>query len=523
MKQKIYIAALLAGMLALAGCGGGSSGISETAAKERAEKAVEDALAGITPCEGDGVMVDDDGKCVRDQDHMSDADKAEAMKDLGEAMYPALAGPDPDAQDALDNNGVAPSLTSDGLMIDVDNEAGALGEGVNPVAETLTAVAGATVDSLSGWKGMDYAHSTGTGDDKYDDHEARVYHNQGAPKTQPFAGGTNPKYVLAVNIEGANANQNGYLAGLVNSGSNTALDVSLDANRGMIRADRFNVQGQQDLGASPNPQTETPLKVRGTFDGASGEFRCQSSNSERCSVTNNGSGAPSALGGTWWFRPDAGARVSMPDANYLYFGWWVHKDSDGDPLAASAFAGRVGTDPGNSTDGLDPAVDLTGATLNGSSATYKGAAVGKFALNNAQAGTGNGGHFTADASLTAKFGQDTNDTNSNNSGVTGTINNFRLNDGTEDPGWSVSLKERELGATLSVVGTQANTVWSINGNDANDTAAARGNWTGSLWDEKPGNAPDGDGSNIPTTVTGTFYSEFNNAGRMVGAFGANKQ
>jgi len=41
-----------------------------------------------------------------------------------------------------------------------------------------------------------------------------------------------------------------------------------------------------------------------------------------------------------------------------------------------------------------------------------------------------------------------------------------------------------------------------------------------MYDEMPGLPPDGDGSNIPTTVTGTFYSEFSSIGRMVGAFGA---
>ncbi len=62
-----------------------------------------------------------------------------------------------------------------------------------------------------------------------------------------------------------------------------------------------------------------------------------------------------------------------------------------------------------------------------------------------------------------------------------------------------------------------NTTWSINGN----AAAKSGTWSGTMYDEKPGDAPDGDGSNIPTVVTGTFYSEFGSEGRMVGAFGAN--
>ena len=50
------------------------------------------------------------------------------------------------------------------------------------------------------------------------------------------------------------------------------------------------------------------------------------------------------LSGTWHFKPDAGANAMarQPDANYLYYGWWVSKDKDGMPTAASAFTGILG-------------------------------------------------------------------------------------------------------------------------------------------------------------------------------------
>ena len=53
-----------------------------------------------------------------------------------------------------------------------------------------------------------------------------------------------------------------------------------------------------------------------------------------------------------------------------------------------------------------------------------------------------------------------------------------------------------------------------------------GTWSGQMYDETPGDPSPtgpGDGSNVPTTVTGTFYSEFSTIGRMVGAFGATKE
>ena len=254
--------------------------------------------------------------------------------------------------------------------------------------------------------------------------------------------------------------------------------------------------------------------TRGTYDGAPGEYRC----SGTCSSTNDGKGSPTTLGGTWHFKPDGGANAMahQPDADYLAYGWWVSKDNDGMPTAASAFVREVGDVDGTVGDTASGA-DLTG------SATYVGHAAGKFALDYSRDklidGTSDGGHFTADAELVANFGTIAE---GSTNGVTGTIDNFRLNDGSEDPGWSVKLNRSSAWATDGgITGPTAGaaTVWSIDG----AAAPASGAWNGQMHDESPGNAPSGDGSNVPTTVTGTFYSEFDVIGRMVGAFGANKQ
>ena len=274
------------------------------------------------------------------------------------------------------------------------------------------------------------------------------------------------------------------------------------------------------------PAESDAFYVSGTYDGAPGRFRCATG----CSSTNDGEGNVSALGGTWHFKPDAGAMVREPDAHYLYYGWWVSKDNDGDPTAASAFTGRVGTETTDSTDGLDLAVAGTGLT---GSATYAGHAVGKFAISNPLDSTGNGGHFTADANLTAKFGDPSGTPAVADAGMTGTIDNFRLNDGSDDPGWSVALHRAGWGTTGAIsaptddtatptVDESMGTTWSIGDN----SGGRSGTWSGQMYDEKPGDPSatgPGDGSNIPTTVTGTFYSEFSTIGRMVGAFGAEKQ
>ena len=213
--------------------------------------------------------------------------------------------------------------------------------------------------------------------------------------------------------------------------------------------------------------------------------------------------------------------VQQPDANYLYYGWWVSKDKDGVPTAASAFRGAVGETPAATGTPilLSDAVALTG------SATYVGNAAGKFAMSNPLDGTGDGGHFTADVELTAKFGAIAPD--DNNGGISGTLDNFMAND--KAVPWSVKLHHAPWGTTGAFVSTSVTTdttangtTWSIDGNAAPES----GIWSGQMYDELPGDTDDtpaGDGNTTPTTATGTFYSEFSTIGRMVGAFGANKQ
>ena len=244
---------------------------------------------------------------------------------------------------------------------------------------------------------------------------------------------------------------------------------------------------------------------------------------DTCSSTNDGKGGPSALGGTWHFKPDAGANAMAhrPDANYLYYGWWVSKDEDGMPTAASAFTGIVGDVDNVGNTAAKPT--MSGTALTGS-AMYAGHAAGKFALDYSQNklldGASDGGHFTADVMLSATFG-DPNHASSPvaNAGISGTIDNFMANG--ESVPWSVELKRAGWdsgAATFGGSGNEAETVWSIEGTPALES----GGWSGQMYDEAASGAAD-DGSNVPTTVTGTFYSVFDKVGRMVGAFGANKQ
>ena len=407
-----------------------------------------------------------------------DQEKRKAMAAAGKAVFAALAGTSAD-NNALANI-AAPTLSTAGLMINANSGAGTFTD--DPDNTGVTLKASASAGSRSGWAGANYALTSGSDASKVTN-EALVYINQGPAKSEPFS------EVHNVHTEAsAGEDLKGYYT------------VDETADLGMIMGAAFEHSGTQSH--EYDSDAVVAFTTRGTFDGALGQYRCTGT----CSSTNNGSGAPSALAGVWHFKPDTGATVSQPDANYLYYGWWVSKDADGEQTAASAFANTVGTIGDLATD----PDTLTGP------AKYAGNAAGKFAMRNTLDSTDDGGHFTADAALTAKFGS--NDA-PNNGGITGMIDNFRLNDGSEDPGWSVELKRAgwDSGAdTFGGTGNEAMTVWSINDIKSADS----GGWNGQMYDEMPGNAPDGDGSDIPTTVTGTFYSEFSTIGRMVGAFGA---
>ena len=442
-----------------------------------------------------------------DAEDEADEERRMAMAKTGKELFAALAGNDTAGTTALDNIDLttAPDTDlSDGLAIDATAGAGALATGTDPGSVTLRA--GDSAGSLGSWMGTNYAH---TNAETKVVNAAVVYDNKGPGRTQSFADRGNV-------LQTANAGDapgftaiKGYLTlaadGTIDSGANIA----------RVMADDFTHPGTQTHTVNSDTGIFT---TRGTYDGAPGVYRCTGA----CSSTNDGKGSPSALGGTWHFKPDAGASAMAhsPDTAYLYYGWWVSKNKDGMPTAASVFTGEVGDVEGGGTF-VDP------TTIAGS-ATYTGNAVGKFALdysqNKAANGTSDGGHFTADVELNAKFGAIASP---NNGGVSGMIDNFRLNDGSEDPGWSVMLHRAPWGSngafatpTTDVTETMADetkgTTWTIDG-----TSAARsGTWSGQTYDEALAPASVSDGSNVPTTATGTFYSEFSDVGRMVGAFGA---
>ena len=257
----------------------------------------------------------------------------------------------------------------------------------------------------------------------------------------------------------------------------------------------------------------------GGVNGAMGTFSCTIAQDQTCADPMLEDGAVTVPGGTWTFTPNAGARTDVADTDYVYFGWWLKK----------ATAWQVATFTGAAGYGVDGAVGMRTAsalvgmsdTLAGS-ATYEGAAAGKFTtVGN---GSGEAGHFVADAMLTVDFDADLSDTEAGNDedGVTlsGMIDEFVANGTSRD--WTVALTwnggdpAENLGGIGDIVeDDNAVATWK-NG----DVTMGTGTWEADFY------GTDADDNDLPMAATGEFSASVGDAdigNHIAGAFGVEKE
>ncbi len=446
-----------------------------------------------------------------DADNMAAMQEAAAMAATAAKLYAGISEPKGDIREgstfAVDDrtasynvantaddpaNGVpGQSLVDTLIMVSIGDGSDTAHTAAVPLSEDKKTM----VAKLHGWAGKRYTAEP-DGDGTY---EAMVYSNVGEPTQGKKFGAADTsdefEYLLA---DG---------------------ELALDQTTNPTRYPTSNVAIPGfDLTAGtkeyPLPENRERVIIPGSYHGVPGNFYCVAGTASTCAVrlaangfrlgetadgdnafTQTGTGA---TGGTWTFKPaDPNARVmGMPDAIYASYGWWIHKSEDGNTFTASAFVDNKGAVPA--------AADLD--NLQGT-ATYMGGAAGKYALSSSTGGTNDAGHFTARATLNADFSDNK---------ITGTIDMFKGADGM-DRDWSVELKEADVGPS-GVIGRAAldDTVWTIGGT----AAAASGWWAGTLYDTA---ATETDASGVPKVGTGTFYTEYGSSGKMVGAFGVNKQ
>ena len=172
----------------------------------------------------------------------------------------------------------------------------------------------------------------------------------------------------------------------------------------------------------------------------------------------------------------------------MHFGWWKQENSDSS-LAFATFSGGVysGTTGGG-----------TNFDLLGGSATYRGPAAGQYAIEQPAGSESGAGSFTASTELTANFSANT---------LSGSVTNF-----SNAPDWELTLNAASMAGGNVEAADGGTVTWEIG--DA--TSQHTGGWTAEFFSEAPyvGQTPDG--------VAGTFDAQFDDVGRLTGAFGARK-
>ena len=249
--------------------------------------------------------------------------------------------------------------------------------------------------------------------------------------------------------------------------------------------------------------TVTSLSFEGTLGGAMGTYKCAD---RACSVTVNDKGVVTAFAGAdWTFTGATGAMLLLPDTDYLRFGWWVDEMANG-KYAFQSFEG--GSDP---YYGGAEANDTAVATITGT-ATYKGAAAGLYVLKDVSGGQVTGassGNFTANATLTASFGDvDTA------GAISGSISDFANAYGEDLAGWGVTLNAASLNGVAN-----ATPMFSSSTRATIGSGTGTGTWQAQFY----GTPADGAAGPMlqPTGVGGRFDAHFPGA-HIAGAFGASK-
>ena len=228
-------------------------------------------------------------------------------------------------------------------------------------------------------------------------------------------------------------------------------DNPTKGNVAKARSDNFPTGngGSKNYGEVDSVDSGNPLTFRGTFDDVPGVFACAMG----CTLLTNAKGELRGADQTWNFTPDLAnaATVKVPDADYAYFGWWLDKPEK------NTVAHNVEVFAGGSSDTHEVTV---GVAIEGT-ATYAGPAAGKYVSKTFAAGvqTDAGvGHFTANADLTARFGDDAVAAVGTDEDVVaivgGSISGFELDDGS-NPDWTVKLENTNLttGSNTNFSGT----------------------------------------------------------------------
>lgn len=358
-----------------------------------------------------------------------------------------------------------------------------------------------SLPAIEGWDGS--MHTLGPNDDG-ETEIVGVYTDIAAPKPTEFA----MVYPLDVNTNTDNDSPAITFEAL-------AITVNDTGNFGMLASPSFSASGaavltfpaivDDDAGTTEVNESAPAFETMGTFDGAPGTIKCNGTSGTSCTVTLDADGKITAAGGNWIFTPAAGAMVDVPDASYLYYGFWLKKtEKDGATTynAVQTFTGEVGIN-----------IFSSGEMSNVfGTASYEGGAGGVYVKKTFTADgkidTATSGTFAANVDLMVYFGGDDVAVNKQYS-IEGSVSDFALSGG-EENAWSVNLK-------ADFEGTQNTFTGAANG------GGAEAAWNGTFYGDAEETPAEDDGAAklAPESVTGEFNANFSN-GHVAGAFGVHR-
>ena len=246
------------------------------------------------------------------------------------------------------------------------------------------------------------------------------------------------------------------------------LDEGLSGNLTMARITGGRSVRVVNTSGTPNSPDDDVVTYRGTFDGASGSFTCTGNDTGNCTLTNAATVAEGLTigAGTWTFAPSSLSNrvgLDMQDDTYLYFGIWAREPKEASDTTNLDFQWIAG---GSSDETADQITSDSFGDLEGT-ATFNGGAVGKYALKAVAGREARIGTFTAKATFTASFDENT---------LSGTIDEFKEEGNSLGAGWRISLinNATTTGATLNNAGASGEAHGSIGDVDA------EGDWAATL-------------------------------------------
>lgn len=479
MNTKL-MAALILGSFVLAGCS--SSGGSGQSASEQRIAELEEQVADLT----EQAEQDQTARQSAEQQRQSAEQQRQAAEQQAQAAERQRQDAEKKAAEALARAGQADaraaitglrSTTAVGTVVVTPRHGTAADVAATPTGGSAVSFASRSRSSDSAWSITTLSNAGFTHND-----DLVVYSNLG-PAT---------RVLLTQQYSSRFTDSDPGTAG-------TAISATLaDTDAHLIRSGSFpTVDGQDKTFPNNYEDDDTSdgldsVRFSGSFHGASGYFYCTSAT---CTIGRRGN-RYTLVAGTWEFRATDSARALVDDVSYMYFGWWKREQKSDETLSFQTFSGGM-TATHSATTGGGTAFDALTST-----ATYRGPAVGQYAIYQPLGAQSAAGSFTASVVLTANF-----DSNM----LSGTITNF-----SNASDWSATLNTASMaGGEVDAGGTVD---WAIAGN----TSGRQGTWTAEFFSEAPyvGQTPDG--------VVGVFTGEYgspgdnNDVGRIVGAFGARK-